>query len=176
MKCSKCVLQWKYVAGNNWGMCDSEHGKVGCGPQEEFRACSDIQIGEGGYIKPPLRPNAPSSKPKLDVQTSTQNTTAESGDISAETTDGSIFITFVIIFLSFVLVLCILAAIYLYYYHGQKIKDLLRWKNNKDSSTDNEIQEKKVSTFQIERPPVPPPRTKRLSLVREMTPDYPSVA
>lgn len=39
MECSSCVLQWRYVAGNNWGICEDGNGAVGCGPQEEFRAC-----------------------------------------------------------------------------------------------------------------------------------------
>merc|ERR1712098_674476 len=34
----------RYVAANNWGVCEDGTGKVGCGPQEEFRACSDISI------------------------------------------------------------------------------------------------------------------------------------
>lgn len=40
-----CVLQWRYVAGNNWGICPDGKVALGCGPQEEFRACSDITIG-----------------------------------------------------------------------------------------------------------------------------------
>lgn len=40
-----CVLQWRYVAGNNWGVCSNGKGALGCGPQEEFRACADITIG-----------------------------------------------------------------------------------------------------------------------------------
>ena len=47
LSCEHCVLQWTYVAGNNWGVCKDGSGKVGCGPQEEFRACADIQISEG---------------------------------------------------------------------------------------------------------------------------------
>lgn len=39
MECASCVLQWRYVAGNNWGICEDGNGAVGCGPQEEFRAC-----------------------------------------------------------------------------------------------------------------------------------------
>lgn len=62
------MLQWRYIAGNNWGMCEdgmeeltftylaqsllskcvcsiTGTGAVGCGPQEEFRACSDVSIG-----------------------------------------------------------------------------------------------------------------------------------
>lgn len=41
-----CVLQWRYVAGNNWGICSDGKGALGCGPQEEFRACADITIGK----------------------------------------------------------------------------------------------------------------------------------
>lgn len=42
--CNHCVLQWTYVAGNNWGVCPDGSGALGCGPQEHFRICSDIQI------------------------------------------------------------------------------------------------------------------------------------
>lgn len=42
--CSRCVLQWTYHVGNSWGYCDDGTGKVGCGPQENFRTCSDIAI------------------------------------------------------------------------------------------------------------------------------------
>ena len=44
LTCSQCVLQWRYVAANNWGVCSDGSGRVGCGPQEEFRACSDVSI------------------------------------------------------------------------------------------------------------------------------------
>ncbi|XP_068250185.1 alpha-amylase-like [Palaemon carinicauda] len=37
-------LQWRYVAGNNWGICPDGSGSLGCGPQEEFRACADVAI------------------------------------------------------------------------------------------------------------------------------------
>ncbi|XP_055541532.1 uncharacterized protein LOC129727584 isoform X2 [Wyeomyia smithii] len=42
--CEHCVLQWTYVAGNNWGYCADGTGRLGCGPQENFRTCSDIGI------------------------------------------------------------------------------------------------------------------------------------
>ena len=50
LRCSQCILQWTYTAGNNWGSCRQEAGgevmaaSLGCGPQETFRACSDITI------------------------------------------------------------------------------------------------------------------------------------
>lgn len=43
-RCRHCVLRWRYVAGNNWGICKDGKGKLGCGPQEEYRGCSDISI------------------------------------------------------------------------------------------------------------------------------------
>lgn len=42
--CNRAVLQWTYVAGNNWGICPDGSGKLGCGNQEHFRTCSDIQL------------------------------------------------------------------------------------------------------------------------------------
>ena len=47
VRCEHCILQWTYRAGNNWGLCQDGQGRVGCGPQEEFRACADIKITDG---------------------------------------------------------------------------------------------------------------------------------
>lgn len=44
LSCNHCVLQWTYVAGNNWGVCPDGSQGAGCGPQEHFRTCSDIRI------------------------------------------------------------------------------------------------------------------------------------
>ncbi|XP_059619693.1 uncharacterized protein LOC132263761 [Phlebotomus argentipes] len=44
VSCKRCVLQWTYHVGNNWGYCDDGTGALGCGPQENFRTCSDISI------------------------------------------------------------------------------------------------------------------------------------
>merc|ERR1712234_25343 len=44
MTCSQCILQWAYTAGNDWGTCENGTQAVGCGPQEQFRACADIEI------------------------------------------------------------------------------------------------------------------------------------
>jgi len=44
IECERCILQWTYTAGNNWGWCSPNYGDLGCGPQETFRACSDISI------------------------------------------------------------------------------------------------------------------------------------
>merc|ERR1711963_100333 len=44
LQCDHCVLQWTYTTGNNWGICSDGSGEIGCGPQENFRACSDLRI------------------------------------------------------------------------------------------------------------------------------------
>ena len=45
LTCERCVLQWWYKGGNNWG-CDSGTRKcgMGLGPQEHFVNCADIKI------------------------------------------------------------------------------------------------------------------------------------
>ena len=42
--CDQCILQWTYNTGNSWGNDQYGVGCIGCGPQENFRACSDIRI------------------------------------------------------------------------------------------------------------------------------------
>lgn len=46
LMCEHCVLQWRYTAGNNWGVCSNGTQGLGCGNQEQFGACSDISIGK----------------------------------------------------------------------------------------------------------------------------------
>ena len=50
LTCALCVLQWRYVAGNSWGKCSNGTEAVGCGAQEEFRACADLMVAsESGW-------------------------------------------------------------------------------------------------------------------------------
>ena len=44
LSCRHCVLQWTWTCANNWALCPSGQGALGCGPQETFRACADIAI------------------------------------------------------------------------------------------------------------------------------------
>jgi len=55
--CGLCVLQWRYWAGNSWGRCSNGTESIGCGPQEEFRACADVAIHSvtGEYNSQPSR-------------------------------------------------------------------------------------------------------------------------
>ena len=41
-------LQWTYDTANSWGTCRNGTDAMGCGPQETFRACSDIKISKRG--------------------------------------------------------------------------------------------------------------------------------
>lgn len=54
--CSQCVVQWKYHAGNGWGVDPvTGQGCVGCGQQEEYYGCADVAIeGDGPLI--PAKP------------------------------------------------------------------------------------------------------------------------
>lgn len=164
------MLQWRYIAGNNWGMCSDGTGAVGCGAQEEFRACADINIGDVGP-QPPLRPLRPGTKPtttrtkSTDTTQSTTPTNAEKGQTTLETEESpSRLLGPIIAALTLLLVLCILASIYLYYYHGQRVKHLMLWKREQKtqiiSYPPSVMQPASVPTA---LPPVPPPRTKRLS-------------
>jgi len=50
VECSQCIIQWTYIAGNNWGVCPDGKGRLGCGPQEHFRTCADVTIAKAvGY-------------------------------------------------------------------------------------------------------------------------------
>ncbi|XP_061198092.1 uncharacterized protein LOC133206178 [Saccostrea echinata] len=71
LTCSQCVLQWKYNAGNSYGV--SSYGQTckGCGQQEQFYGCADIAIGHsetgsqqsGSYQ--PYVPNNVAVRPQL---------------------------------------------------------------------------------------------------------------
>ncbi|XP_059147510.1 uncharacterized protein LOC131935161 [Physella acuta] len=45
VRCRACMLQWKYHAGNSWGVGPDGVGCVGCGDQDQYHACADIAIG-----------------------------------------------------------------------------------------------------------------------------------
>lgn len=141
LECSHCVLQWKYIAANNWGSCNNGTEAVGCGPQEEFRACADIAIAgrfttttrrpRPTYVPPARRPTVP----------------------TPEESTGSSWYGFVVAIVTLLVAVGVLAGIYLYYYRGgMRIKNLLKSKVPAPA-------------------PVPPPRHKRASLSRELPPE-----
>lgn len=146
-------------------MCSDGTGAVGCGAQEEFRACADINIGDVGP-QPPLRPLRPGTKPttrtKSTDTTSTTPTNSEKGQTLETEESPSRLLGPIMAALTLLVVLCVLASIYLYYYHGQRVKHLMLWKREQKTpiiSYPPAMQPTSVPTL----PPVPPPRTKRLS-------------
>lgn len=43
------ICNRRIILGNSWGVCDNGSGQLGCGPQENFRGCSDIGIRISRY-------------------------------------------------------------------------------------------------------------------------------
>lgn len=145
-------------------MCPDGTGAVGCGAQEEFRACADINIGDVGP-QPPLRPLRPGTKPttrtKATDTTSKSPTESEKGEtMDTEEYSNPLLGPFIAGF-TLLVVLCILASIYLYYYHGQRVKHLMLWKREKKTPIIS--YPPAISSSVGTTPPIPPPRTKRLS-------------
>ncbi|XP_075218054.1 uncharacterized protein LOC142322855 [Lycorma delicatula] len=140
LTCSQCVMQWRYIAGNNWGTCENKTEMVGCGPQEEFRACADVAIedGRGDTVENVV--------PDEDLPEDGDGG-AEMNKVYRERSEDWWLLTLTIAISSLLLALTIYALLYFYYYHaGCAIK---RWLHpiNKSSSS--------VS-------PIPPPRTKKV--------------
>lgn len=174
MLCNQCVLQWRYVAGNNWGMCDDGNGAVGCGPQEEFRSCSDIALTTDARI-PPYRPVL---RPTVRVTIPPKNDQVEvHGD---EQLSPLITVLCILMFLGFIGI----GIWIIYKLYGIKItewtKALLQrlCKKQENASVGNLSHSKVfkpiVSIGDLEKgaesiPPVPPPRTKRDTRNKEMS-------
>ncbi|XP_023344479.1 uncharacterized protein LOC111713764 [Eurytemora carolleeae] len=58
--CSQCVMQWTYYTGNTWGVCSNGTEGMGCGYQETFRNCADVQINSlVGAFPPSVLPTLP---------------------------------------------------------------------------------------------------------------------
>ncbi|XP_012282768.1 uncharacterized protein LOC105700977 [Orussus abietinus] len=134
LTCVQCVFQWRYTAANNWGDCGNGTGAVGCGPQEEFRGCADIAIGDEEATLPPR-----TSKP----ETSTSETAPGLPD---ERESGPIWLYGLVITGTCLLVAFAASALlYTYYYHSDRAK---KW-----------LMAKKL--FASKMPPVAPPRHKR---------------
>ncbi|KAG5681733.1 hypothetical protein PVAND_011142 [Polypedilum vanderplanki] len=178
LECEHCVLQWKYIAGNNWGMCTDGNGAVGCGPQEEFRACSDVAIGKGAVssiptLKPPVKIKTTTPKRPTDDESDNEidhdheDTELEATeDANNKPTPVSNFYGAIIAIFTFFLVLLTIIAIYIYFYHGDFLKQLLRRQRNSQNQQkvplDTASSISSVTSSDMS-PPMRPPRTKRLS-------------
>lgn len=146
--CKHCVLQWRYIAGNNWGMCANGTGAVGCGPQEEFRACADVVIvnSAGEADGTPLAPE------DVDVETPVDGTPAPKSHDS-----GSGLFVLLIALCALAGSATVFSLMYLYFYHaGDRVKGWLaaRRRNTKGAVG---------AAVLPPGPPAPPPRHKRPS-------------
>ncbi|XP_011166939.1 uncharacterized protein LOC105200861 [Solenopsis invicta] len=138
LTCAQCVFQWRYIAGNNWGDCGNGTGAVGCGPQEEFRACADIVIGDNEATLPPRLPKQPT--------TSSTPTDRLPPDASPLPKSGPYWLfSIVIAGTCLLVVLAAMALLYTYYYHAGRAKKWLMARR----------------LLVQESPPVAPPRHKR---------------
>ncbi|XP_048745740.2 uncharacterized protein LOC125658507 [Ostrea edulis] len=76
--CDACVLQWRYRTGNRWGCYNNDFTKgpcgLGFGPQEEFYACSDIQIIGNGSTNLTTASSSDSTSPTTSAKISTSQT------------------------------------------------------------------------------------------------------
>ncbi|XP_050544859.1 uncharacterized protein LOC126907537 [Daktulosphaira vitifoliae] len=173
LTCSQCVLQWKYIAGNNWGVCANGTGAVGCGPQEEFRACADISVSDkdGTVDTSPYPTPISNTSTTTSTTSTTSSTTEESVDIN-EIPDGQenqkpqesgfdlvIFIlSIVLLSLGFIMMLFLFA--YWYFYHASDT--IKSWWRRMAENTPVCLRNKKVE--EINEQPVPPPRLKKTSI------------
>ncbi|XP_012248143.2 uncharacterized protein LOC100746949 isoform X1 [Bombus impatiens] len=139
LTCAQCVFQWRYVAGNNWGDCGNGTGAVGCGPQEEFRACADISIGDDVE---PLSPRPPAEPPTKSIpeEKSPTDTT-----LVPEPSGPYWLFSIIIAGTCLLVVLAAMALLYSYYYHSGRAK---KW-----------LMTRRLLT--PESPPVAPPRHKK---------------
>ncbi|XP_070073557.1 uncharacterized protein [Drosophila takahashii] len=167
--CDQCVLQWRYVAGNNWGMCSDGNGAVGCGPQEEFRSCSDIALTTGG--RTPIRHSRPlNTRPTQPKQMPT-NTKHNSVKYHSDTLKCTVIISLVLIC---IILICAVGICYIFNNNKQLgnanlinilKKKMFFWNSIKNSMLES-VAFKTTCNLRdgtLEIPPIPPPRTKRLN-------------
>lgn len=128
----------EFVLGNNWGKCTNGTEQVGCGPQEEFRACSDIQIGKGFASETTSVPEEP-EEPSTTVLPEPEATYSPISAILIS------LVSFLVAFLIFFLLY------FRYYQVGKKLK---KWIKEKRSPNRTEI---------FNHAPAPPPRARRTS-------------
>lgn len=166
-------------------MCSNGTGQVGCGPQEEFRACADVAILDtsGEADETPYIPN--------EIDTEEVPTDTEKGEQPKEDSSEWWFLLIIIVLATLLLVLATFFFIYVYYYKKTAVKEWWEeknlpvfhrspresrfwanlkegnrfafWKTDPTDPKATEVKNKNVVAPQ----PVPPPRTKRLSRSEE---------
>ncbi|XP_030755205.1 uncharacterized protein LOC115881729 [Sitophilus oryzae] len=154
--CKHCLLQWRYIAGNNWGNCPNGTGAVGCGPQEEFRACADITISGKATdeaMVPPTQPIEPTEEDEDYNELVPLSSSPSPGDVPLPEQSYSPISAIIVSVVSFLVAFLVLFLLYFHFYQvGRKIRDWLKTRREKG--------ETKVSNMQ-KFPPMVPPRSKK---------------
>jgi hypothetical protein len=158
LECFQCVFQWRYIAGNNWGDCGNGTGAVGCGSQEEFRACADVAIGKG--------------LPPTEIITTTEPTTTDDTNevyntiepnTGEDTSSSTWWLILIIVCVTLLCVSTSLVLLYWYYYHARdNVKNFLiaRGLRKSPNSSSSPIKQEAPAPPQ-NPPPVPPRRVKK---------------
>lgn len=94
-------------------------GAVGCGPQEEFRSCADITIGD--HVKP-LPPRLPTEPPTASVPGEKSPTEPT---LVPKSSGPFWLFSIVIAGTCLLVVLAAMALLYSYYYHAGRAKKWL---------------------------------------------------
>lgn len=158
--CSQCVLQWRYIAANNWGRCENSSSAIGCGPQEEFRACADIAIRDknGDMDETPYQESEKEEEEeelegeKEGINNDFSNNIDES--VSLQPSD-TIFLPLFIVLSGMFFSIFIYVLLFIYYYGANKtIKPC--WQTTVQGMRQS-LKTNKIET----QPPLPPPRTKK---------------
>lgn len=161
LTCSQCVLQWKYLAANNWGRCDNGSSAIGCGPQEEFRACADIAIED--KHRPGVPDHTPAKEPEDEDVTehdhehelATDTNRVDDAGSYAEQTGRYYLLSFYIMLAAMFLSIFVYTLLFIYYYGANKtIKPC--WQTVVEGTRNGFSFSKKTKS-----PPVPPPRTRK---------------
>lgn len=126
-------------------------GAVGCGPQEEFRGCADITIGDNVPALPPSpKKKVPAGRGKPQ-NIPTDNTWIPNANDTIESKANYWYFSFIIAGTSLLVVVAAFALLYGYYYHAGRAKQWL-------------MARRRVGEQQnLPVPPIAPPRQKRLS-------------
>lgn len=147
LTCTQCILQWRYIAGNNWGTCENGTGAVGCGPQEEFRACADVEIvdSSGSADETPFDNEIPTHEENKN----TEKTSTPIEEMPVPVPKRSWWMMIMTAACALIAAATTLALLYLYYYHASDA--VKRWLGGEQFQK---------QTHQKQQP-VPPPRVKK---------------
>ncbi|XP_059486939.1 uncharacterized protein LOC132203292 [Neocloeon triangulifer] len=164
VECPQCVFQWRYIAGNNWGICENGTEAVGCGNQEEFRSCADVAIG--GRLIVSTTTARPTRRPTTSSTSEGTVLKPEEGGVEAgdsEEGGATWWMTFLIVLGSLVCVVSAFGLIYWYYYHARdSLKHLLKGRQADSTTTDSSTLSRHVPPPPpTHPPPVPPRRNKK---------------